>query len=82
MEVFRSAHSKGDDEELLSLEGVDDGFFVVIVYLDGLDALGDGGLAVLAGECSDGVIACLEKLPCKGLANVTAYLEMLVLTFF
>lgn len=69
MGVRRGHDGQSDDEVLLSPESVDDGFFVVVVDLHDLDALGEGAGASGAGQYRDGVFSDGEEglgdsLPC------------------
>jgi hypothetical protein len=50
-----------DDEELLAFEGGDHGGFIVVVYVDRFDAVGDCVCAALAGEGGDVVLACCDE---------------------
>ena len=70
MDVWRSRGGEGDDEELLASQGGDDGQLVVVVNGDRLDAGRDFGLAALARQGGDGVLAGLDE----GFGDVLAYL--------
>lgn len=70
--VGRGHDGHGDDEVLLSLESVDDGFFIVVVDLGDLDALGEGAGASNAGEGRDGVFSGCEEGFRDGFAYVAA----------
>jgi hypothetical protein len=61
VEVRGGGDAEGDDEELLALEDGDEGGFVVVVDLDGLDSVGDLALAVWPGQSRDIVLACLQQ---------------------
>jgi hypothetical protein len=52
---------QGDDEEVVTFEGGDEGGFVVVVDGDGEDARGEGGGAVVPGYGGDGVVVGCEE---------------------
>ena len=61
MYVWRGGGGEGDDEELLALEGGDDGRFIVVIDGDRLDAGRDLFCAALARQDGDGVLAGLDE---------------------
>ena len=56
-----SRNGKGNDEELLTLESLDEAFLIIVVDLNSLYTVRENVLAVLSGESSDVVLSGLEK---------------------
>jgi hypothetical protein len=77
--TFGGRYSHRDEEELGSLEGVNQSLLIVIVHLSDLDALGKLALAPGAGDGSNGVFSGFEKLFGNVLANLAASLMGILL---
>ena len=77
MGVWRREDGEGDEEELMALEGGNQGFpvvVVVVVDVDGFDTGGRGAFAVRAGKGRDGVFAGFEQFFYKVFAEMAARL--------
>lgn len=72
---------KGDDEELVTVKGLNDLGLIVVVYGRYGDGRVQGQVAAFAGEGGDLVLTSLEKFFDKVLANCTASLGITVSVF-